>query len=229
MWKYNKNAVLLSIMKHVATRIIGSLNSATVGHIPYRRWYLRQVLPPETCQDVIDLPFEPPRIGDTRGKRETHNSTRRFFDTEANAQFSVCREVADAFQSGPVVQAVQRICGVDLDGSYLRIEYCLDTEGFWLAPHTDLGVKLFTLLMYLSTDPGHERWGTDVFADADTLAETVPAVFNSALVFVPAHNTWHGFHPRPINGLRRSLIVNYVTDQWRARHELAFPERPIGS
>jgi hypothetical protein len=27
--------------------------------------------------------------------------------------------------------------------------------------------------------------------------------------------------------VRTSLIINYVTDEWRAREQLAFPEAPI--
>jgi hypothetical protein len=45
---------------------------------------------------------------------------------------------------------------------------------------------------------------------------------------VPGADTWHGFRRRPIAGIRRSLIVNYVKSEWRSRHELAFPDRPIG-
>jgi hypothetical protein len=47
------------------------------------------------------------------------------------------------------------------------------------------------------------------------------------LIFIPANNTWQGFHKRPIQGIRRSLIVNYVGAEWRARHELAFPDQPV--
>jgi hypothetical protein len=28
-------------------------------------------------------------------------------------------------------------------------------------------------------------------------------------------------------GKRKSLIVNYVKPEWRARHELAYPETPV--
>jgi hypothetical protein len=51
--------------------------------------------------------------------------------------------------------------------------------------------------------------------------------FNTALVFVPGADTWHGFAPRPIRGARRSLIVNYVKPEWRSRHELAYPETAV--
>jgi len=47
------------------------------------------------------------------------------------------------------------------------------------------------------------------------------------MVFVPADNTWHGFEKRRIEGVRRSVILNYVTHDWRAREQLSFPESPV--
>jgi hypothetical protein len=47
------------------------------------------------------------------------------------------------------------------------------------------------------------------------------------MVFVPSNNTYHGFEKRPIKGVRTSLIINYVTNEWRAREQLAFPDAPI--
>ncbi len=216
-------------VESIQQSIIQSLAASRRREQPYRHWTMHNVLPESTCRDVVALPVDPPKIDDTRGKRETHNSLRRFFNREANERFDVCRETAEAFQSPEVVGALGRFFDVDLTDTSLRIEHCLDTDGFWLAPHTDLGVKKFTMLLYLSTDPGHEDWGTDVYADAVTLAARAPAEFNSALVFVPSDHTWHGFEKRPISGVRRSLIINYVTQDWRARHELAFPEQPVSA
>jgi hypothetical protein len=47
------------------------------------------------------------------------------------------------------------------------------------------------------------------------------------MIFVPSNNTYHGFEKRPIKGVRTSLIINYVTNEWRAREQLSFPEAPI--
>jgi len=84
-------------------------------------------------------------------------------------------------------------------------------------------------LIYLSTEPGSEAWGTDLLAPDGTLVARAPATPNSGLVFVPARDTWHGFAPRPMQGVRRTLIVNYVGCEWRARNELAFPDQPVRS
>ena len=41
------------------------------------------------------------------------------------------------------------------------------------------------------------------------------------MIFVPADNTFHGFEKRQIQGVRTSLIINYVTNDWRAREQLS--------
>ena len=100
-------------------------------------------------------------------------------------------------------------------------------DGFWLEPHTDIGAKFFTMLIYLNDPPAGEDWGTDVYESADKHLGSAPSGRNQGLVFVPGQTSWHGFEKRPITGIRRSLIVNYVTPEWRARHELAFSDKPI--
>ena len=64
-------------------------------------------------------------------------------------------------------------------------------------------------------------------AQGPDLAALSPFAPNAAMVFVPADNTLHGFEPRTIPGVRKSLIINYVTDEWRAREQLAFQDQPI--
>jgi hypothetical protein len=139
----------------------------------------------------------------------------------------VCDQLTTALQSPFAVRHIERNCGSCLSGLSLRIEYCLDTDGFWLEPHTDIGAKRFTMLIYLSAEPGSEDWGTDICAPDGSLIATSPYERNGGLIFIPAADTWHGFHRRKIDGVRRSLIVNYVGPEWRARHELAFPDRPV--
>ena len=213
----------------ISESLIASFDRSYFGASPYRHWLPEGLLPTDACEVLDALPVEPPRIDDTRGRRETHNSSRLFFGLDARAKFPVCDALAKALQSEPVVARIERLCDVDLRACNLRIEYCLDTDGFWLEPHTDIGAKLFTMLIYLSTDPGSEAWGTDILDPDFQLVMTSPYRRNVGLIFIPGADTWHGFHKRPIVGVRRSLIVNYVKPEWQARHELAFPDRPAGT
>ena len=74
---------------------------------------------------------------------------------------------------------MEDVCGRRLTDASLRIEYCLDTDGFWLEPHTDIGAKLFTMLIYLSDDPGAVEWGTDILDAEHSLVERSSGAFNS--------------------------------------------------
>ena len=172
------------------------------------------------------LPFEAPQLHGVSGSREIHNNTRRYVDQAAIDAYPVCRSLAEAFQDARTVAVVQQLTGAQLDGCCLRIEYAQDTDGFWLQPHTDLGVKKFTLLYYLSPESDADL-GTDIYADADTWSHRAPFEPGAALAFVPSNNTWHGFAPRPVPVVRKSLIVNYVTSEWRAREQLAYPDTTV--
>ena len=135
--------------------------------------------------------------------------------------------VAEALQSTRIVSAIHDAFGADIDDTFLRLEYAQDVDGFWLQPHTDLGVKKFTCLIYLSDGPGHEKLGTDIYETPEKHFGVSPFKRGGAMVFVPGDNTWHGFEKRPIEGVRRSVILNYVTHDWRAREQLSYPERAV--
>lgn len=204
-----------------------SLLRARRTDAPFCHWHLRDVLPADLCAGIVNLPFDAPDIGDTNGKRETHNASRLFVAPQNRHRFAACARLADAFQDEATIALLEDMCDTRLAGGFLRIDYCLDTANFYLEPHTDIGAKLFTMLVYLSDHPDAEDWGTDIMDAQGTVLGRASGAFNTGLIFIPAADTWHGFVRRPIRGVRRSLIVNYVTPAWRSRHELAFPETPV--
>lgn len=204
-----------------------SFADAQVKPKPYPHWVLNHMLPASMVSEICALPFAPPNNEETQGRRETHNATRHFFGTAEQAQFPLCATLATALQDSSCVRALQTLTGAKLNGSFLRIEYCQDVDGFWLEPHTDIGAKFFTMLIYLNTPPTGEDWGTDIYESPHKHLGPAPSGCNKGLIFIPGHDSWHGFERRPITGVRRSLIVNYVTADWRNRHELAFPDTPV--
>jgi hypothetical protein len=211
----------------IVRNFIKSIDSADRFEQPYRNWTLTACLPVDTVDDILALPFEPPSLDGVSGKRELHNNTRKYFDVDNRKQFPVCEAVAQAFQDKRVTGHIEKVFGTNLAGTYLRMEFAQDIDGFWLEPHSDLGVKVFTMLLYLSKDESHRDLGTDIYdADKNRVGRS-PFAPNAAMIFVPADNTFHGFEKRPIKGVRTSLIINYVTEEWRAREQLAFPEAPI--
>lgn len=211
----------------VKERFLAALTGGDQREAPYRHWLLDAALPADDITDLQHLPFPAPSLDGVSGTREAHNATRVYFDVDNRKRFPVCEAVAAAFQDTGMVSEIARLTGSDLDGTYLRIEYAQDTDGFWLQPHTDIGVKRFTLLIYLSDDPNHAALGTDIYANKETWVGRSPFGPNKAMIFVPSDHSWHGFEPRPIQGVRKSLIINYVTTDWRAREQLSYPDATV--
>lgn len=195
---------------------------------PFHHWRPRAMLDGETALALAQLEIVVPEDLDlSSGRRETNNKTRMFFDTAGQQREPAMRALAEAMQSPEVVAAWEKTCDIDLTGTYLRIEYCRDTDGFWLEPHTDIGAKRITIMNFLSVGEESSGWGTDIYDDQMKFFESVPGDFNCGLIFIPGTNSYHGFERRPITGVRRSLMLNYVGPEWRARHELCFPDKPV--
>ena len=211
----------------VVETFVKSVDSSKRSEQPYRHWILRSCFPADSVEDIVTLPFEAPSLDGVSGKRELHNNTRKYFDVENRENFPVCEAIAKAFQDKRVTSHIEKMFGTDLEGTYLRIEFAQDIDGFWLEPHTDLGVKVFTMLVYLSKDESHTDLGTDIYNGEKRHIARSPFAPNAAMVFIPGSNTYHGFEKRPIKGIRTSLIINYVTNEWRAREQLSYPEAPI--
>ena len=212
-------------------RILASFKTALAnaerGETPYTHWFLSGLFPNDIVNELRAISFPPPVLEGVSGKRELHNDQRHYFDKANTAQFPAMAAVANAFQDSTMVSEIEQFFGADLAGTFLRIEHANDVDGFWLEPHTDLGVKKLTVLIYMSDGPGHEDLGTDIFNADKSYAATSPFAPNMAMAFVPGANTYHGFRKREIKGVRQSMILNYVTTEWRAREQLAFPETTV--
>src|SRR3954466_12946429 len=204
-----------------------SLRNARASITPFRHWLLYDSLPATVAQGITTLPWLAPPIDATPGTREANNATRTYFNGVNRGLYGICDQVAGFFQSRETVSAIEQTCGTDLTGTSLRIEYCQDCAGFWLNPHTDIGVKKFTMQIYLSKEPESQDWGTDLLDEQKVTVRRVPSAFNAGMIFIPGSNTWHAFTERPIQGVRKSILVNYVGPEWRARHELCFPDEPV--
>ena len=146
----------------VVSSFLGCLADAKHETRPFDHWLLDNALPAEDCEAIVNLPFPPPSNAVFDGKRESNNAERVYFSPENQSKFSVCRRVADGFRDPAVKSAIEDVTGTDLSDGHLRIEYCQDTGGFWLEPHTDILVKKFTMLVYLSDDPGLANAGGQV-------------------------------------------------------------------
>jgi hypothetical protein len=211
--------------RDVPRTLLTSFDTAQAFQEPYPHWILSHVFDAGVLAALLELPFAAHAL-EVSGTRDVNNHIRQYFDEESARKYPVLRAVADAFQSREVVDAIERTFGTSLAQTYLRIEYAQDTDGFWLEPHTDIGPKKFTMLTYVSPDQ-ESSCGTDVYYSKTRHCKTVPYVSNTALIFVPSSETWHGFEQRALTGVRKSVIINYVTGDWRAKEQLSFPGTPV--
>ena len=206
----------------VRDTFLHALATSDARKVPYPHWLMQGMLPPAAATKLANLPVPAPVAMTHDGRRESNNSKRIYFTQSNQARFPVCADIAAAFED-PVTRAtLSAATGAKLADANLRIEYCQDTGDFWLEPHTDISVKKFTMLIYLSHDPALQHCGTDVY---ETTAEhkfvySAPYAFNGGLVFIPSSETWHGFRRRNIPGVRKSIIVNYVSSDWKDVWEL---------
>lgn len=200
-----------------------SIRQASGYTQPYPHWLFKDVLPNDVCHSLLEwMPDAKAISGDIQGRRENNNQNRVFVNSQKQQEDQRCAALAQAFEAQETRDLFAKMTGSDLSDTWLRLELCLDKEGFWLEPHTDIGAKKLTFLVSLSLGEGAETWGTDIMnAQGDSLGRS-PGKFNSAFLFIPGKDTWHGYQKRPMSGIRRTLIMNYVDKNWRAKHELAF-------
>lgn len=221
------NIPALPTEDHVARHFRRALLDAHRDERPYLHWNLVDVLPEAVCLGIISLPIAPLQIDDCGGVRDRDNAKRTFFTPELQARFPVASLLAQALQRSEVARLAGETCGFQAEGSHLRIEYIQDTDGAWLEPHHDVPEKLCSMVVYLCTGPDTEDWGTDIYDDQLRWVGRSSAAFNTAAIFIPGENTWHGFEKRRIVGIRRLLEINYVHSSWRDKDQVCFPDRPV--
>ena len=188
---------------------------------PFNHWLYDGVLLDETIDELLNLKLPLPKIEKHTGKRESQNQTRIFFNKENCDKYPVIRNIVNVFNNPGIVSQLGNICGRDLAQGKLRIEYTMDTGDFWLEPHLDIKEKLLTFLVYLSKDPSSSEWGTTIYNKDLSFHSKAPYKSNLGLMFMSGKDTWHGVPRQNIQGVRKNIIINYVTSDWKSIHELA--------
>ncbi len=227
LFHLGKDKLMTQHLQQDVSHMLNCLQTTDTQTYPYQHWLPSGLFQDQIVDEMLDVPFECHLLDYTVGSREEHNPTRQYVNPEAIEKYEACKRIADIFRDPKVIAKFEQMGNMSLKDTLLRMEYALDTEGFWLEPHTDIGVKMFTMLIYMSKDEDALGWGTDIYESKEKHARTVPFKSNSALMFIPSNQTWHGFEPRVIKGIRKTLIVNYVTQDWRNRHELTHPSQPV--
>ena len=215
--KIDKNSDGFLLLRKVSE----NLRKFASNHEPFKHWLFDGVLSEETIDELLKLPLPVPKIEKHTGKRESQNQTRIFLNKECCNKHSVAKNVANVFNHPSIISKLSNICGRDLTKGKLRIEYTLDTGDFWLEPHLDIKEKLLTFLIYLSKDPDSSKWGTTIYNRDLSFHSKAPYKSNMGLMFMAGEDTWHGVPKQNIQGIRKNLIINFVTKDWKSINELA--------
>ncbi len=213
-YKFSKKGFLLK-------KINENLNKFELKLEPFKHWVFSSVLLEETIDELLKLSFPLPKIEKHTGKRASQNQTRVFFNKDLCNEHSVVKNIAYVFNHPFIISKLSNICGRDLKKGKLRIEHTLDTGDFWLEPHLDIKEKLLTFLIYLSKDPTSSEWGTTLYNRDLSFHSKAPYKSNIGLMFMSGKDTWHGVPKQNIQGVRKNLIINFVTKDWRDNFELA--------
>lgn len=131
-------------------------------------------------------------------------------------------ELMRALTGPEMTRLIERKFGIDLAGRPTMATVrgrCEDRDG---QIHTDSKTKLITMLLYMNDHEDADRGRLRLLrspTDLEDYAAEVPADEATLLVFVNGPKAWHGFEP--INGPRRVIQVNWVTDDSVVRREQA--------
>ena len=160
---------------------------------------------------ILDLFPDPFYSLNSSGKRDGSNEYRSFITSSHEGY-----QLFEVWNTNYAKQKLSDISGVDCTRGKLRIELCQDAPGFWLEKHIDIPEKLITLQIYLGR--GKQEWGTTIYDHKDTI--TVPFIHNSGWMTYADSKCIHGVEPGAVDGVRRSIIINYVVGDWRDTDQL---------
>ena len=185
---------------------IAALDSTPLQHDPYDYLIVPDFLRADRFKSVsADYPEVPGPGSHPPTELTIHGAFKALMDELSGDEFRA---------------AIERKFSIDLTGRptmYTVRGFTRDKDG---SIHTDSETKLITVLLYMN-----ERWQEDggrlrILRGPDDLEDyvaEVPPYAGTLLVFRRADNSWHGH--KPFNGQRRTIQLNWVTNQQVADSE----------
>jgi hypothetical protein len=125
-----------------------------------------------------------------------------------NQQSGYLSSIAHEFNRDDVQCQIGLEMGSIFRGCRTRVELCMDSVGSWLEPHKDDAAKVMTMQLYLSGHGNSTKLGS-----TETWVRE-----NDAWAFDNTDQPIHSLEPLKYN--RASIIINYVTDDWRDKSVL---------
>ena len=178
---------------------------------PHKWWLVNKAFTDRQAKKIEKM-FPEETSPNKSGQRALGNEFRKFIkrDTPEGKVFADFNK--DAFK-----HHMTDVTGVDMLQGKLRIELCADGPGFWLEQHVDIPEKLMTLQVYIGS--GNSVWGTTIYSQPDVVYKNLPFINNTGWLSVLGEPVLHGVMKNKVDGYRKSVIINYVTD-WKDTEQL---------
>ena len=121
---------LIDPVDRISNNFIRSLSKSTVYQYPFRHWVLANSLPPEVLESIVRISVEAPSTEALVGTQRSEFEGRFFFSPNNRFIFPVCDDVARAFQSLKVIQAVEACADIKLKNTQLNqnCKFCISLD-----------------------------------------------------------------------------------------------------
>lgn len=192
-------------------------------NFPFKHWQLKDFFESSIIENIfsLDIPTGP---NGYNSRDVEDDSERAFITPEFINKYSDFKDIVDIFSNDNFKLILEEKYNINLKNyPKLRMEYMQDLSGFKIKPHTDELVKAVTMVIYFTDDERYiDSLGTEIYLNEEKDGmKKIPFKYNTGIVFVPdGKSTWHGFTDVDFDIIRRSIIINYVTDEWRDVHQL---------
>jgi len=119
------------------------------------------------------------------------------------------------FLSPAYKNTMEKMIGIDLSNTELKIRLCKYEGECWMSPHTDQKSRVVTQIIYL-TEGWEKEWGGNLLilnsVEPYSVARQVPPMFNTSVLFRRSDNSFH--EVQNVNNLakypRKSILVQFV-------------------
>ena len=135
--------------------------------------------------------------------------------------YGACERLMERLRSPLVTEAFSDKFGVALDPTTLMVTLRARTRPVDGQIHTDSETKIVTALIYLNEDWSNQGGRLRLLRGPDDIEDMiaeVPPDAGTLLAFRRTDNSWHGH--KPFDGVRRSIMLNWMVDAATMRREL---------
>ena len=223
-------------MEQLIVHTIYRLANTPPRRFPFKPFVLEDFLDPHLFQDLRALDtggLLEQRIKGPGDPAEEKRFVLRMSDPDviSDASMPSCvKAMTSLVMQQPIINVLMRLFEESITRRFpfvppvkSNIDLIEDHEGYQLAPHTDVSQKLVTCLIYLADEDADPLIGTELYAlrggtkrpervpmrwdrSLFVRATTAPYRPNTALIFSPGPDTFHGVSPFTQAGQVRKLM-----------------------